>query len=459
MNNLKGGGCAQQTTENVAEAHYHTVHVSSMLHIESSCETSAHEGRSKKSSLEVVHRHSPCKQDTKEPTLAEILAADQSRVNSIHGRRAFNAGINRFRNSKANLPAKPGVSIGTGNYVVNVGLGTPEKTLTLVFDTGSDLTWTQCQPCAKSCYPQQDPIFDPSKSTSYSNITCGSAQCSGLLSATGNKPGCIASTSTCVYGIQYGDQSFSVGYFSKDKITLTPTDSFDNFLFGCGQNNQGLFGKSAGLLGLGRDPLSIVSQTSQKYGKFFSYCLPNKSGSKGHLTFGKDRVPRNVGYTPLTNTDQGTFYFVDLVAIAVGGQQLPISPSIFKNAGTIVDSGTVITRLPPTAYTSMKTAFKKQMSMYPEAPAVSILDTCFDLSNYTSVTIPKLVFIFGGNSKVDLPAPNIFVAARQSILCLAFAGNGDDSDVGIYGNIQQQTFEVVYDVAGGKLGFGPGGCS
>lgn len=144
-----------------------------------------------------------------------------------------------------------------------------------------------------------------------------------------------------MYGIQYGDQSFSVGYFSKEKLTLSPTDTFDNFLFGCGQNNQGLFGKTAGLLGLGRDPLSIVSQTSQKYGKYFSYCLPNKSGSRGHLTFGKGVIPRNVAYTPLTNTDQGTFYFVDVVAITVGGQQLPISQTIFKTAGTIVDSGTV----------------------------------------------------------------------------------------------------------------------
>lgn len=222
-----------------------------------------------------------------------------------------------------------------------MALGTPAKSLTLVFDTGSDLTWTQCEPCARSCYEQQDPIFDPSKSTSYSNISCSSSQCSSLPSATGNKPGCIASTSTCLYGIQYGDQSFSVGYFSKEKLTLSPTDTFDNFLFGCGQNNKGLFGKTAGLLGLGRDPLSIVSQTSQKYGKYFSYCLPNKSGSGGHLTFGKGVIPRNVAYTPLTNTDQGTFYFVDVVAITVGGQQLPISQTIFKTAGTIVDSGTV----------------------------------------------------------------------------------------------------------------------
>jgi hypothetical protein len=33
----------------------------------------------------------------------------------------------------------------------------------------------------------------------------------------------------------------SVGFFGKERLTLAPTDVFDNFLFGCGLNNQGLF--------------------------------------------------------------------------------------------------------------------------------------------------------------------------------------------------------------------------
>ncbi|RAL52966.1 hypothetical protein DM860_007734 [Cuscuta australis] len=44
-------------------------------------------------------------------------------------------------------------------------------------------------------------------------------------------------------------------------------------------------------------------------------------------------------------------------------------------------------------------------------------------------------------------------------VCLAFARNGDAGHPGILGNTQQQTFEVVYDVAGGKLGIGAGGCT
>lgn len=430
-----------------------------------------HESGSTKrqSTLEVFHRHSPCSklsQDhaTSTPFLSEILSNDESRVEYIRARlnpdlstNENNPNKHNFIDKKANLPVQPGRSYDSGNYLVTIGIGTPKKTLTLIFDTGSDLTWTQCQPCTKHCYKQQDPIFDPSSSTSYSNISCSSSQCSQLTSATGNNPRC--STGTCLYGIQYGDQSFSIGYFSKDTLSITTSDVFPNFLFGCGLNNQGLFGKTAGLIGLGRDPLSLISQTSQKYGKYFSYCLPSTSSSKGHLTLGKNTASKNLKFTPFDSSQGASFYFITITSISVGGTQLPINEEVFKTAGTIIDSGTVITRLPPTAYSALSTAFKQQMSKYPSSPAYSILDTCFDFGNYTSITIPTVSFTFGGNVNVDLIPNGILLAVDTTHACLAFAGNSDSGDVGIFGNTQQKTLEVAYDVAGGKLGFGAGGCN
>ncbi|KAK2998506.1 hypothetical protein RJ639_022756 [Escallonia herrerae] len=423
--------------------------------------SNTHYGPNAKSTLEVVHRHGPCNQLGKDkvnaPTITEILSHDQSRVNSIQTRLHFSSGKQSLRSSKITLPAKSGSSLGSGNYIVTVGLGTPKKDLSLFFDTGSDLTWTQCQPCAKYCYKQQETLFDPSTSNTYSNISCNSTLCSQLSSATGNSPGC--STSTCLYAIQYGDQSFSIGFFGKEKLTLTNSDVFDNFFFGCGQNNRGLFGSTAGLLGLGRDRLSVVSQTAQKYGQYFSYCLPSTSSRTGYLTFGKSGVPSSVTFTPLSNSQGQSFYFIDITAIIVGGTKLSISPTVFSNSGSIIDSGTVITRLPPAAYSALRAAFRQQMTKYPTAPALPILDTCYDLSNYTTVSIPKISFLFNGNVQVSLAFAGILYSGSASQVCLAFAGNSDASDVGIFGNVQQQTLNVVYDVAGGKIGFGQGGCS
>ncbi|KAF8036929.1 hypothetical protein BT93_C2609 [Corymbia citriodora subsp. variegata] len=448
---------------------HHTIQVSSLLP-ESSCKSSLTPQRvdDKRSSLRVVHKHGPCSQLARDkanaPTHEQILLRDQSRVKSIQSRLSEitstgTSETTRLRDTKANLPVQSGSTVGAGNYIVTVGLGTPKKDLSLIFDTGSDLTWTQCEPCVKYCYKQKEPTFNPSLSASYTNISCSSSLCSALTSATGNTPGCSAST--CVYGIQYGDSSYSVGFFGKEKLTLTSTEVIDNFLFGCGQNNQGLFGGAAGLLGLGRDKLSLVQQTASKYGKYFSYCLPSSSSSSGHLTFGKGSgASSSVKFTPLATISQGdNFYGIKIEGISVGGTRLSISSSIFSNAPGIIDSGTVITRLPPTAYSALSKAFKKLMTRYPTAPALSILDTCYDLSKYSSVTIPKVSFYFSGAANVDLDPSGILYAASASQVCLAFAGNGDDTDVLIYGNVQQQSFEVVYDVAGLKLGFGAKGCA
>lgn len=436
--------------------HHHTVQLSSLLH-SSVCSPSTKD-HSKKGSLKVIHKHGPCSQlnqgQANIPTTSQILTHDQSRVNSIHYRIGLNVRQSGLDDSQATIPAKSGRTIGSGNYIVTVGVGTPKKEQSLIFDTGSDLTWIQCQPCVRSCYQQQEPIFNPSASKSYKNITCNSAECSRLTAATGNTPGC--SISTCIYGIQYGDSSFSVGYFGTETLSLTASSVFPNFLFGCGQNNQGLFGGAAGLLGLGRDQVSVVSQTASKFGKYFSYCLPSPSSS-GTLSFGKAATASSLKFTPLLQDSQ--FYYIDITGIKLGGKSLSISPTVFKTAGTIIDSGTVISRLPPAAYTALRTGFRQAMTKYPSVSGVSILDTCYDLSKYSTVSIPTVSFVFGGGVEVPLDVQGIVYPVKASQVCLAFAGNTAASDTGIFGNVQQQTLDVVYDVAGGKLGFGSGGCS
>ncbi|XP_045822290.1 aspartyl protease family protein At5g10770-like [Trifolium pratense] len=395
------------------------------------------------------------------PTHSNILDLDKERVNYIHSKLLLSSKNNKIDQklaSSANLTAKSGSLIGSANYFVTVGLGTPIRNLSLVFDTGSDLTWTQCQPCSLSCYNQQDDIFDPSMSTSYSNITCTSSDCTQIYAATGRDPRCARLTNACIYKIQYADESFSEGYISQERLTITQTDAIDNFLFGCGQNNQGLFNGSAGLLGLGRHPISFIEQTSQLYNKTFSYCLPSTSSDTSYLTFGATN-DSDVKYTPFSNvSNNSSFYGLDIIGISVGGTQLPISSSTFFSGGAIIDSGTVITRLPLTAYVNLRDSFQKGMTKYPIASSFSILDTCYDFSGNEMISIPKIRFFFRGGVAVELAALGILYAESLDQVCLAFAANEDDSDITIFGNVQQRTLKVVYDVGGGKIGFGSNGC-
>ncbi|XP_077222579.1 aspartyl protease family protein At5g10770-like [Tasmannia lanceolata] len=445
-----------------SESYFHVIKVTSLLP-PPRCSTpkgsNHHENR--KGVLKLDHRYGPCSPlgHRGKPTLREILSQDQSRVNSLQSR--FKAQFRQVEDTKTTtLPAHLGTLIGTGNYVVTIGLGTPKSDLTVVFDTGSNLNWVQCQPCAGQCYPQQDPIFDPSKSSTYLNISCSSQDCSLLPSATGRSTRCAASTSTCVYATAYGDGSFSTGYFARDTLALTTSDVFPNFAFGCGQSNDGLFGRTAGLLGLGRDALSLISQTAKEYGKVFSYCLPPTSSSNGgYLKFGSGDAT-SVKFTPLlTNPNSPSFYFLQMAGISVGGQQLNIAPSTFASPGTIIDSGTVITRLPMSAYVALRSAFREFMSNYTMAPASSLLDTCYDFTQQDTVTVPKIVLHFGGNVDVDVPLSGIFSIHSASQVCLAFAGNSDASDLAIFGNHQQQTLQVVYDLASNKVGFEVAGCT
>ncbi|KAI4377604.1 hypothetical protein MLD38_015204 [Melastoma candidum] len=411
----------------------------------------------RKSTLSVIHRFGPCNRGSSSKDRqnhAQLLRQDDERVSSIQSKLSGIAGDQSLASSNVRIPAKSGSTFAIGNYVVTIGLGNPKKDLNVLFDTGSDLTWTQCRPCAGFCYNQTDQVFDPSQSSSYANVSCSSTTCSQIRSGTSAAPGCAGSA--CVYGVKYGDGSFTVGLFATERLTLSPAEVIENFQFGCGQNNRGLFGRVAGLIGLGRDRISLVEQTASKYGRYFSYCLPSLSSSLGHLSFGNSGG--SSAFTPMITLSDPSFYGINLVGISVGGNKLSIPQTIFSNAGTVIDSGTTITRLPQTAYKALQAAFRQGMKNYTMVPAVSPFDTCYDFSKYDEVSIPKVMFTFGGGLNVDLDPTGILYVLSRAQVCLAFAGNADDRSVGIYGNTQQKTFEVTYDVAGGRIGFGPNGC-
>ncbi|KAH7523929.1 hypothetical protein FEM48_Zijuj06G0064200 [Ziziphus jujuba var. spinosa] len=442
---------------------YHTLQLSSLMPA-AICSPSTKVNKNKRT-MKVVDKHGPCSQinqdkNIKRPTDAEILQQDQARVNSIQSRLSKDS----IETDTTTVPAKSGATIGSANYIVTVGLGTPKTDLSLIFDTGSDITWTQCVPCsASNCYSQQQPLFDPSKSTSYSNFSCSSQQCSMLTSDADETQSCSSPTSPCIYGVTYGDGSYTTGYFSKERISIPPSDVFDDFLFGCGHNNQGLFRGAAGLLGLGRGKLSFVEQTAQKYDRMFSYCLPSTSSSTGFLSFGKDNeASGDVIYIPLsTVTRNNSFYGLQLEGISINGRRVSISASLFSSSGTIIDSGTVITRLPATAYSAFRSEFRQQMKDYTfvTVPADSLLDTCYDFSGNEEVNIPKISFLFGDGTTVDLDSTGVFYGSDKSKICLAFAGNNDDTGITILGNVQQRRLEVVYDIGGGRIGFRPSACA
>jgi len=235
---------------------------------------------------------------------------------------------------------------------------------------------------------------------------------------------------------------------------------------GCGHDNEGLFVGAAGLLGLGRGKLSFPSQTGRRFNRKFSYCLVDRSASSrpSSVVFGDSAVSRTARFTSLlVNPKLDTFYYLELLGISVGGLRVPgISASLFKldpsgNGGVIIDSGTSVTRLTRPAYIALRDAFRAGASNLKRGPEFSLFDTCFDLSGKTEVKVPTVVLHFRG-ADLSLPATNYLIPVdTDGSFCFAFAGTL--SGLSILGNIQQQGFRVVYDLAGSRIGFAPRGCA
>ncbi|KAM0903104.1 hypothetical protein ACQ4PT_018896 [Festuca glaucescens] len=226
------------------------------------CSTSRVTTEPSRASLPLAHRHGPCAPSGSGTSDKPSLAA----------------------RSAGTAPA-PRDAVDSLEYVVTLGIGTPAVQQTVLIDTGSDLSWVQCKPCnSPQCYPQKDPLFDPTNSSSFRPIPCGTAACKQLV-VDGYDNGCTNSStagapSLCGYAIEYGNGAITTGVYGTETLAINAGVSLSKFGFGCGSNQHGPYDRFDGLLGLGGAPESLVSQ----YGAAFSYCLPPTSSSAGFLT-------------------------------------------------------------------------------------------------------------------------------------------------------------------------------
>ncbi|CAL1377431.1 unnamed protein product [Linum trigynum] len=356
--------------------------------------------------------------------------------------------------------AAPVVS-GNGEFLMELAVGTPPVSYSAIVDTGSDLIWTQCDPCT-NCYKQPTPIFDPSKSSTFAKLPCSSTLCSALPQSSCGSDGCD-------YLYTYGDYSSTQGVMATETFTFGGNKvKVPKVGFGCGEDNEGDgFTQGGGLVGLGRGPLSLVSQLKQPK---FSYCLTSiddAAGATSTLSMGSLAGPAgNSSATTglIQNSAQSSFYYISLEGISVGGTGLSIPASTFAlqsdgSGGMIIDSGTTITYLERSAFDEVKKAFKAAIDLPVDNSGSTGLDLCFDLPSgggSGDIKVPTLVFHFKG-ADLELPAENYMIAdSSVGLVCLAM---GSSSGMSIFGNIQQQNFMVLYDLAKESLSFTPTQCA
>nr|CAB3490066.1 unnamed protein product [Digitaria exilis] len=366
-------------------------------------------------------------------------------------------------------------------YLMELAIGTPPVPFIALADTGSDLTWTQCQPC-KLCFAQDTPIYDPTMSSTFLPATCASDTCLGLpvwstnCSATG-------ATSPCRYRYGYGDGAYSAGVMGTEALTFgagggansssSDVVSVAGIAFGCGVDNGGLSYNSTGTVGLGRGSLSLVSQLG--VGKF-SYCLtdffdtnissPFLFGSLAELTATGGAAVQS---TPLIqNLERPARYFVSLEGISLGDTLLPIPNGTFDlradgSGGMFIDSGTTFTILAEPGFGVVVEHVAGVLGQPATAVNASSLGIrpCFPAPAGARQLpeMPDMVFHFAGGADMRLRREN-YMSFDEEVLafCLNIVGT-KPTWISVLGNFQQQNIQMLYDITVGQLSFVPTDCS
>ncbi|KAH9317935.1 hypothetical protein KI387_019704 [Taxus chinensis] len=340
---------------------------------------------------------------------------------------------------------------------MKVAVGTPPVNFEASVDTGSDLIRTQCKPY-EDCFNQPTPMFDPSKSSTYSTIPC---QCDALGDT---QTGCNPS---CSFLYQYGDGSFTSGVLSSETLSIGSGSKVAGIIFGCGHDNEGQgFSQGGGLVGLGRGALSLISQLGSKVDNKFSYCLLSITDSSSQTSplFFRQGASLSGGAKsiPLIKSSViPTFWYIPITGITLDGKPVDIPAGTFDlqsdgSGGMIIDSRTTVTILDEAAYSPLKDAIQSAIDLTPADGSSVGLDLCYQTSG--KVSLPSLTFNFKGGVDYELPADNFFIQVSSDLLCLAMLGEPSGNIPSIFGNIQQQNFHILYNDAQNTLSFKPTKC-
>ncbi|CAI5462535.1 unnamed protein product [Closterium sp. Yama58-4] len=148
--------------------------------------------------------------------------------------------------------------------------------------------------------------------------------------------GGVRTSRRCQYMLQYGDGSTTAGDLLFDSIALRSTSKNSanaTIAFGCGVHQTGRLASDSstaslsGVMGLGRGPLSIVTQLAAQgvLHESFSLCLEGRQRG-GHLVLGRRRLPvTNATVTaPLAPSDDLTVYRLPLLALYLNWAPIPL---------------------------------------------------------------------------------------------------------------------------------------
>ncbi|KAL6906164.1 hypothetical protein ACP4OV_003765 [Aristida adscensionis] len=350
-----------------------------------------------------------------------------------------------------------------GLYYVAMSIGSPARPYFLDVDTGSDLTWLQCDAPCVSCSKVPHPLYRPTKNKL---VPCVDQLCASLHGGLKGKHRCDSPQQQCDYEIRYADQGSSIGVLVNDSFALRLANASvvrPNLAFGCGYDQQ--VGSSSevsptdGVLGLGSGSISLLSQL-KKHGitkNVVGHCLSSRGG--GFLFFGDDLVPYSrAAWAPMARSAFRNYYSPGSASLYFGGRSLGVRPM-----EVVFDSGSSFTYFAAQPYQALVSALKGGLSKNLKEVSDPSLPLCWKGKKpFKSVLDVKkefrplvLSFSNGKTALMEIPPENYLIVTKYGNACLGIL-NGSEvglKDLNILGDITMQDQMVIYDNERGQIGW------
>ncbi|KAF8033713.1 hypothetical protein BT93_C0083 [Corymbia citriodora subsp. variegata] len=286
---------------------------------------------------------------------------------------------------------------GGTQFMVNLSIGQPPVQQLTTMDTGSGLFWIQCLPCTK-CLEQSSPLFDPSKSSTYANLSCTKCFNQSLQSSIPSDhrrtPICLA-TIDCQRSFgkcdRYKECTYNYSYARGSTIGNLASDIL---VSGCDHINVNSTRDWQESVTLGLCYALYSSLVVQLVSKF-SCCIGDINNPKcPHNQLILEKGSTMEGDSMTLETFQG-LYYVNLQSIIVGEKMLDIDPRAFKRSPSGEDTGSVRTRLQTDGYRGLrrvKYGHNPAMPCYVETVEREVSD------------FPVVALHFDGRAKLNMDA-------------------------------------------------------
>ncbi|GAB4842770.1 hypothetical protein Ancab_012745 [Ancistrocladus abbreviatus] len=361
-----------------------------------------------------------------------------------------------------------------GLYFTYLLVGNPPRPYFLDIDTGSDLTWLQCDAPCTSCAKGPHPLYKPTRSKIVASVD---SMCTEVQR--NQKTSYCDTCKQCDYEIEYADHSSTIGVLARDELdVLSSNGSFVklNIVFGCAYDQQGSLlsslAKTDGILGLGSGKVSLPSQLASQgiINNVLGHCLTTDAGGGGYLFLGDELIPYgDMAWAPMLGTSYLNLYSAEMLRISYGSRQINLDGGLGR---VLFDSGSSYTYFPKQAYTDLVISLKEvstaeltQDSSDPTLPLCwrsrSLVRSIADIKHF----FKPLTLQFRNkwwllSTKLQILPESYLILSNTGNVCLGILDGSHvhDGSVIVLGDISMRGHLVVYDNVNGKIGWAQSDC-